>query len=164
MKKGLCVILFLIISVSGYAQTQPETETLRYFDRVKERYVTVTVEFFGWYERYRTVSDAGTQNAKFLIYNCLKPKPIFSGVDTQWSEWKLENSMPIPYENKGFLTRLFGELTESWKREPLQGNEFKTSLLTAIAILTVPNGQSIPYWFDSDGDLHDFYRLYRVVE
>jgi hypothetical protein len=159
MKKGLYVVLFLIMNMSGYAQNQPGRETLRYFDTVKERYVTVNVEFISWSEQYRTVSGAGTQNAKLLRYQATK-----LASSNQWSAWELYQTMPMPYGNKGLLTELLTELHRSWQREPVQGNELTIRDLTFIALLAIPDGKSSPFWFDSDGDLHSFHKLYHVFK
>jgi hypothetical protein len=155
MKKSifLAFILCAAACVPVFGQ-----ETLRYFDTVKERYVTVNVRFSNWSERYRTVSGTGTQNARLLMYQA------FNLPGMQWSEWELEQAMPIPYENKSFLSELFGRLYKDWQREPLQGNEVAIKDLTFIAILAVPDGQSSPFWFDSDGDLHSFHKVYRVYK
>jgi hypothetical protein len=126
MKKVLYIILFLIISVSGYAQNQQGIEALRYYDTVKERYVTVNVEPNGWFEEYRTVSDEGTQNAKLLMYSTFKPSQYSQ------TEWGLAGTMPIPYETKGILTTMYSEWNKNWKREPLQGFEFKIRDFTYI--------------------------------
>jgi hypothetical protein len=152
MKKTFfALILCAVTCIPVFGQ-----ETLRYFDTVRERYVTVNVAFSHWSERYRTVSGAGTQNARLVMYQA------FNLPGMQWSEWELEQSMPIPYENKGFLSELFGRLYKDWQREPLRGNEFTIRDLAFIAILAVPDGKSNPFWFDSDGDLHSFYKVYRV--
>jgi hypothetical protein len=160
MKKSLYIVLLLIIDVSGYTQNQTGIEALRYFDTVKNRYITINVEFNSWFERYRTISSAGTQNAKLLSYQAWKPNSPYG----QWSEWDLEQTMPIPYETKGFLSQLFSELYKDWQSEPLQGTEITIRDLTFIRILAIPNGQSSPFWFDSDGDLHSFHKLYRVLK
>jgi hypothetical protein len=83
MKKiFLIAVLLLVLCGSVYS------ETLRYYDMGRGRYVTVNVTHIGWRESYQTISGAGTRNAKLLSYTAMK-----LNYETQWGEWELMASI-----------------------------------------------------------------------
>jgi hypothetical protein len=67
-----------------------------------------------------------------------------------------------PVEAYHSLRDVYNTSHELWKSHPILGLETSGISGSLISVQHVPDGRSTPYWFDEDGDLHTFMKLYML--
>jgi hypothetical protein len=165
MKKKiiLSVVYSFVVICSIFAQ---KIESLTYYDVVQDRNITVRVFFAAWEQQYLSISNAGTGSAKLLTYSAAKPSTELaasSGVVSEWSEWELTGTEPLPYADVNTLISRRDLLQKSFISHPVSGMQITIRNGKTVRILAAPSGRGNPVWFDENNNLNVYYNVYIVV-
>jgi hypothetical protein len=156
MKKVLCIALFLVLCASVYTQNGLRYEAVRYFSFFDNRYITARAAHVGWMEMYQTLSQAGTSRARALTYMNMY-------VEGKWSGWELAENVPVPGGNSNNLRNVYNYILEDWRKHPDIGADMAGDNFNLLRILSIPQGRNTPYWLDSDGDIHSYWKVYIIA-
>ena len=160
MKK---IFFFAVYSLFTFFIFAQDVETIRYWDPSQNRYITARVLLIGWEHSYITVSNSGTGSARLLTYSStklIKEIAIKYGQTSEWSEWELINTEPLPYADVNDLILRRNVLIEHYRMYPISGRQIGTNYLR---IAVPPSNRGDPAWFDENNDLNMFFNSYMIV-
>jgi len=166
-KPNFFIILFFVISTSVFAQ-----ETLRYFDPSQNKYITAKVMHAGYEHHYTTISNPGNKSARLLTYGssifttefiavtAILSKELASGFHTEWSEWELTNTEPLPFADVKDLILRRNSTLQIYMEYSILG----TRVGPFIRVSSPPINRPDFIWFDENNYLHIYFKTYVVLD